>query len=50
MKEKSIDNSIIQRFADVIDAEFAGIQQKRFAQSELQRMNIAYDTPLVDSQ
>ena len=43
MKEKSIDNSIIQRFADVIDAEFANTAE-RFAQSELQRMNIAYDT------
>ena len=41
--KKSIDNSIIQRFADVIDAEFANTAD-RFAQSELQRMNIAYDT------
>ncbi len=43
MQEKSIDNSIIQRFADVIDAEFVNTAE-RFAHSELQRMNIAYDT------
>jgi predicted nucleotidyltransferase len=43
MPERSIDNFIIQRFADVIDAEFANTAE-RFAQSELQRMNFAYDT------
>lgn len=41
--ERNIDNAIIQRFADVIDTEFANTVE-RFARSELQRMNIAYDT------
>lgn len=46
MQEKSIDNSIIQRFSDVLGAEFANTIE-RFAQSELQRMNIAYDSLIL---
>lgn len=41
--DKQIDNSVIQHFSDVLDAEFANTIE-RFAQSELQRMNIAYDS------
>ena len=40
MQEKSIDNAIIQRFADVIDAEFANTAE-RFA-GKAERRHIAY--------
>lgn len=40
--QKSIDNAIIQRFTDVIDAEFTNTVG-RFAESELLRMNIAFN-------
>ncbi len=40
--EKSMDNAVIQRFADVIDAEFVNTAG-RFAESELKRMGMAYD-------
>jgi len=36
---EDIDNSVIQKFADVIDAEFVNTAQ-HFAESELRRMNI----------
>ena len=40
-EDKKIENSVVQRFADVIDAEFTKTIG-RFAESELQRMNIAF--------
>lgn len=40
-EEKSVDNAVIQRFADVIDIEFTNTI-KKFAESELCRMNIDY--------
>jgi predicted nucleotidyltransferase len=42
-QERSMSNAVIQRFADVIDEEFSNTVQ-RFAESELQRMNIDYTT------
>ncbi|MCL2814411.1 MAG: phosphotransferase [Oscillospiraceae bacterium] len=40
--EKKTENAVVGRFADVIDAEFTKTTG-RFAESELQRMNIAFD-------
>ncbi len=40
--EKQVENAVIQRFADVIDAELSSTIE-RFAQSELQRMNIGFN-------
>ncbi|MGI5899794.1 MAG: phosphotransferase [Christensenellales bacterium] len=40
--EKSMDNAVIQRFADVIDAEFSSTIE-RLAKSELQRMNVPFN-------
>jgi len=42
-EEKSVVNAVIQRFADVIDEEFTNTIE-RLARSELQRMNIQFDT------
>jgi hypothetical protein len=39
---KDMDNSVIQRFADVIDAEFSATA-RNLAASELRRMNIEYN-------
>lgn len=44
--DKQIDKSVIQHFSDVLDAEFADTIE-RFAQSELQRMDIAYDSLIL---
>jgi len=45
--EKSIDNSVVEHFADVIDEEFAKTIG-RFAETELNRMNITFiNLPLI---
>lgn len=40
--QSSVSNAVIQKFADIIDSEFANTIQ-RFAESELRRMKIAYN-------
>ena len=42
-EDMAVDNIMIERFADVLDVEFANTIE-RFARSELQRMNIPCDT------
>jgi predicted nucleotidyltransferase len=41
-EDKAVDNAVVQRFADVIDAEFSATA-RFFAESELRRMDIEHD-------